>query len=166
MVGCSRSGVGCAMMGVMGGSAVMDRGLLDAEAVCGRLLAEGSVHALLARRRSRLFGDALFADLFGSGRGRPSVPGEVVASVMVLQALEGLSDRDACSRLWTDLGWKAAAGLAVTDEAFHSTVLVLWRNRLRGSDAPDRVFDAVRDLIAVTGAVKGRQRRVLDSSGA
>ena len=41
MVGCSRSGVGCAMMGVMQGSAVMDRELLDAEAVCGHLLAEG-----------------------------------------------------------------------------------------------------------------------------
>ena len=143
----------------------MDRGLLDAEAVCGRLFGEGSVYALLAEHRTRLFGDALFADLFASGRGRRSVPGGVVASVMVLQALEGLSDREACSRLQSDLGWKAA-GLAVTDEAFHLLVLVLWRNRLRVSDAPDRVFDAVRDLIAVTGAVKGRQRRVLDSSGA
>ena len=152
------------MMGVMQGSAVMDRELLDAAAVCGHLLAEGSVHALLARHRTRLFPDAMFGDLFASGRGRPSVPGEVVASVMVLQALEGLSDRDACSRLQTDLGWKAAAGLAVTDEAFHSTVLVLWRNRLRVSGAPDRVFDAVRDLIAATGAVKGRHRRVLDST--
>ena len=30
-----------------------------------------------------------FADLFASGRGRPSMPGEVVASVMVLQASGG-----------------------------------------------------------------------------
>ena len=43
------------MMGVMQGSAVMDRELLDAEAVCGHLLAEGSVHALLARHRTRCF---------------------------------------------------------------------------------------------------------------
>jgi len=35
-----------------------------------------------------LFGDELFADLFVSGRGRPSVPGDVIATVMVLQALE------------------------------------------------------------------------------
>ena len=80
-----------------------------------------------------LFPDELFGDLFESGRGRPSVPGEVVASVMVLQALEGLSDRAACLRLQTDVAWKAAAGLALTDEAFHPTVLVLWRNRLRAS---------------------------------
>ena len=148
----------------MQGTAGRDRVLLDAAAVCGHLLAEGSVHALLAEHRSRLFPDGMFGDLFGSGRGRPSVPGEVVAAVMVLQALEGLSDRQACARLQTDVAWKAAAGLALTDAAFHHTVLTLWRNKLRASDRPDRVFDAVRDLIELTGAVRGRHRRVLDST--
>ena len=38
--------------------------------------------------------------------------------------------------------WKAATGLALTDEAFRSTVLVLWRNKLRTSEAPQRIFDA------------------------
>jgi hypothetical protein len=47
----------------------------------------------------------------------------VVATVMVLQALEGRSDREACRALQTDIAWKAAAGLALTDEAFHPTVL-------------------------------------------
>ena len=148
----------------MQGTAVTDRELLDAAAVCGHLLAPGSVHALLAEHRSRLFPDEMFGDLFASGRGRPSVPGEVVASVLLLQALEGLSDRAACLRLQTDVAWKAAAGLALTDVAFHPTVLTLWRNRLRASDAPDRVFDAVRELVAATGAVSGSQRRVLDST--
>ena len=148
----------------MQGATDQDRELLDAAAVCGHLLLPGSVCALLAEHRSRLFPDSLFVDLFPSGRGRPSVPGEVVASVMVLQALEGLSDRAACARLQTDLGWKAAAGLALTDEAFHPTVLTVWRNRLRASGCPDRIFDAVRDLIAASGAVAGRERRVLDST--
>ena len=53
----------------------------------------GTVFAFLAEHRSRLFPDELFADLFPSGRGRPSIPGEVVASVIVLQALHGLTDR-------------------------------------------------------------------------
>ena len=148
----------------MQGIAVTDRELLDAAAVCGHLVAPGSVHGLLAEHRSRLFPDEMFGDLFGSGRGRPSVPGEVVATVMVLQALEGLSDRGASARLQTDVAWKAAAGLAITDEAFHPTVLTLWRNRLRASDRPDRVFDAVRELVAATGAISGRHRRVLDST--
>ena len=122
------------------------------------------MHAFLAEHRRRLFPDEMFADLFPSGRGRPSVPADVVATVMVLQALEGRSDREACRALQTDIAWKAAAGLALTDEAFHPTVLTLWRNKLRASDDPDRIFDAVRAVIAETGVIAGRHRRVLDST--
>ena len=95
----------------MQGSSRLDRELLDAAALCGHLLGKGSVHALLAEHRGVLFPDEVFADLFPSGRGRPSVPADVVASVMVLQALEGKSDREACRALQTDIAWKAATGL-------------------------------------------------------
>ena len=64
----------------------------------------------------------------------------------------------------TDIGWKAAAGLALTDEAFHSTVLVLWRNKLRASDAPQRIFDAVRSVIVESKVLEGKTRRALDST--
>ncbi len=146
------------------GSSGPDRELLDAAALCGHLLGEGSVHAFLAEHRRRLFPDEVFADLFRSGRGRPSVPADVVATVMVLQALEGRSDCEACRALQTDIAWKAAAGLALTDEAFHPTVLTLWRNKLRASDDPERIFNAVRTVIAQTGVIAGRHRRVLDST--
>ena len=105
----------------------------------------------------------MFEDLFGS-RGRPSVPGSVVATVMVLQALEGLSDREAIGRLRCDIRWKAAAGLSLTDEGFHPTVLTLWRGRLRNSGAPERIFDAVRRVVEESGVLSGRIRRVLDST--
>lgn len=122
------------------------------------------MHGFLAEHRRRLFPDEMFADLFPSGRGRPSVPADVIAAVMVLQALEGRSDREACRALQTDIAWKAAAGLALTDEAFHPTVLTLWRNKLRASGDPDRIFNAVRAVIAATGVIAGRHRRVLDST--
>lgn len=124
----------------------------------------GSVYAFLADHRQQLFPDELFADLFGSGRGRPSQPGELVATVLVLQSLEGLSDRDAIEALRTDLRWKVAAGLALDDEGFHPTVLTYWRNRLRVSQRPERIFDAVRDVVAQTGVLKGKSRRALDST--
>jgi IS5 family transposase len=146
------------------GESRVDRELLDAAALCGHLLEPGSVHAFLAEHRRRLFPDEMFADLFGSSRGRPSVPADVIAVVMVLQALEGLSDRQAARQLATNLAWKAAAGLAITDEAFHPTVLTLWRNKLRASKRPERVFEAVRAVIAETGILAGRTRRVLDST--
>jgi len=148
----------------MQGSSVPDRELLDAAALCAHLVPEGSVHAFLAEHRGRLFPDDMFADLFTSKRGRPSVPADVIATVMVLQSLEGLSDREAVRQLETNIAWKAATGLALTDEAFHSTVLVLWRNKLRDSEAPQRIFDAVRSVITESGVLAGKHRRALDST--
>jgi hypothetical protein len=62
-----------------------DRQLLDAEALVGHLVPEGSVFAFLARHRREVFPPELFADLFPAVTGRPSLPGEVAASVLVLQ---------------------------------------------------------------------------------
>jgi hypothetical protein len=47
----------------------------------------GSMFAFLAAHRRELFSDDDFADLFPSGRGWPSVPAAVMASVMLLQVL-------------------------------------------------------------------------------
>jgi IS5 family transposase len=138
--------------------------LLDAAALCRHLVREGSVYAFLANHRKDLFPDELFADLFPSGRGRPSVPADQVATVMVLQVLEGLSDREAAQQLACNIAWKVAAGLTLTDQGFHPTVLTLWRSRLRACDRPERVFEAVRAVIAQTGVLAGRQRRALDST--
>ena len=140
-----------------------DRELLDALGLCGHLVGEGSVYRFLAEHRRRLFPDEMFADLFGP-RGRPSVPGSVVATVMVLQALECCSDREALQRLRCDVRWKAAAGLGIGDEGFDASVLTLWRARLRASSRPQRVFDAVREVAACCGALTKRTRRVLDST--
>ncbi|MEL7158125.1 MAG: IS1182 family transposase [Actinomycetota bacterium] len=148
----------------MQGQSDPGRELLDAQAVVGHLVPADTVHGFLAEHRLRLFPDEMFADLFASGRGRPSVPADVIATVLVLQALEGLSDRDALRALVTDLRWKVAAGLALDDEGFHPTVLTLWRNKLRASDAPQRVFDAVREIVAETGVLAGKTRRALDST--
>ena len=140
-----------------------DRKLLDTMSVCGDLVPVGSVYRFLAEHRRAVFPDGMFADLYG-GRGRPSVPGSVVATVLVLQALEGLSDREAIGRLRCDIRWKAAAGLGLVDRGFHPTVLTLWRARLRNSTAPERVFDAVRTVVAESGVLSGRNKRVLDST--
>jgi hypothetical protein len=137
---------------------------MDAESVSGHLLPQGSVYAFLAGHRRELFPDAMFADLFPSALGRPSVPADVVAAVLLLQALEGRSDREAIEALTFDLRWKAACGLSVSAAAFHPTVLTYWRRRLSASPQPNRIFDAVREVIAATGAVRGKTRRALDST--
>jgi transposase len=140
------------------------RDLLDVESVAGHLLKPGSVFAFLAAHRRELFPDAMFADLFPSGRGRPSVPADVMASVITLQALHGLPDSETVDAVTYDLRWKAACGLPVTAAAFHATTLTYWRRRLAASDRPNRIFDAVREVVAQTGVFSGKTRRVLDST--
>lgn len=95
---------------------------------------------------------------------RRSVPADVVATVMVLQSLEGLSDRDAAMALRTNIAWKVAAGLSLDDEGIHYSVLTYWRSRLRASEAPERIFDAVRSVIDAPGVLAGKRRRALDST--
>jgi hypothetical protein len=129
---------------------------------CDGRLAEDSIYGLLHRECLRLFPDEMFADLF-CDTGRRSVPPSIVATVMVLQRLEGCSDREAVERFTYDARWKyAAGGLPFDYPGFVHTVLVDMRARLAGSEDPDRIFEVTRDTAKRAGLV-GR-RRVLDST--
>jgi hypothetical protein len=133
---------------------------------CEAALPEGSVYRFLARERTRLFPPELFADLF-QPTGRRSVPPSILAVVMVLQRLEGLSDREAADRFAFDVRWRYAAGVAdaVAGEetaSFAHTVLVDLRARLRASADPDRIFRVTCDLARQLGLVG--IKRVLDSA--
>ncbi|GFG50424.1 transposase [Mycolicibacterium agri] len=140
------------------------RELLDAESVAGHLLKSDSVFRFLATHRGELFPEEMFADLFPSRRGRPSVPAEVMASVITLQALHGLSDNETVDAVTFDLRWKAACGLPITAPAFHSTTLTYWRRRLAASARPNRIFEAVKSVVAATAVLAGKTRRALDST--
>jgi transposase len=146
------------------GRSECQRELLDAESVAGHLLKADSVFTFLAAHRAELFPNEMFADLFPTGRGRPSVPADVMAAVITLQALQGLSDSETVDAVTFDLRWKAACGFPVTAGAFHATTLTYWRRRLAASDRPNRIFDAVKSVVAQTGALAGKSRRALDST--
>ena len=125
-------------------------------------MASESIYGLLHRECFDLFPDELFADLF-TDVGRRSVPPMIVAVVMVLQRIEGCSDREAVDRFCFDARWKyAAGGLDFDYPGFVHTVLVDMRARLARSQRPDRVFDKTLEVAKAAGLV-GR-RRVLDST--
>jgi hypothetical protein len=129
---------------------------------CDDKLSPTSIYRLLHRESHRLFPDEAFADLF-TDVGRWSIPPQIVAVVMVLQRLEGLSDREAVDRMTFDLRWKyAAGGLDFDHPGFVHTVLVDMRARLRRSDRPNRIFESALDVARKAGIV-GR-KRVLDST--
>ncbi len=129
---------------------------------CEGRVSPDSIYGLLHRECFRLFGDEMFADLF-SDAGRNCVPPMIVAVVMVLQRLEGCSDREAVERFTYDARWKyAAGGLGFDYPGFVHTVLVDMRARLRASERPERIFEVVLETAKAAGLV-GR-RRVLDST--
>ncbi len=163
-VWCSRWWVRRVRLRVMQGMNDPNRELLDAGALCRQLVDEGSVYAFLADHRTEVFSDDMFADLFLSRRGRPSIPAGVMASAMILKELEGLSDRQAAEALRCDIRWKVACGLALDDTGVHYTVFTYWRQRLAKSESPDRIADAVRQVVDATGILTGKRRRVLDST--
>ena len=129
----------------------------DAAGFCEQSLPENSIYRFLARERDRLFPDELFADLF-TDRGRRSVPPSVVATVMVLHRLDGLSDRETVDRYAFDVRWRYAAGVggyaAGGWTRFAHTVLVDMRERLRRSARPNRIFEV--GLAAAAAARVGR----------
>jgi hypothetical protein len=139
--------------------------LNDMDRFCDEALAENSIYALLHRERDRLFPDEMFADLF-CDRGRRSVPPSVVAVVMVLQRLEGLSDREAVERYSFDARWRYAAGVGSYDcggwASFAHTVLVDFRARLDRSGDKRRIFNRSVAVAGKAGLVGAK--RVLDST--
>lgn len=137
----------------------------DVARFCDEALAQTSIYSFLRRERDQLFCDEAFSDLF-TGHGRRSVPPSVIAVVMVLQRLEGLSDREAVDRYCFDNRWRYAAGVGGYDAggwaSFSHMVLVDMRERLRRSDRPNRIFDAALGAAREAGLI-GR-KRALDST--
>ncbi len=131
-------------------------------AFCAGRVPEESVYGVLHRECFALFPDEMFAVLF-TVVGRRSVPPMIVAVVMVLQRIEGCSDREAVDRFAFDARWKyAAGGLDFDYPGFVHTVLVDMRARLAASQCPDRIFQVTLEAARKAGLV-GR-KRVLDST--
>ena len=128
----------------------------------GGRVKDDSIWAVLHRECHVLFPDELFADLFTT-TGRRSVPPRIVAVVMVLQRLFGLSDREAVQAFEFDARWKyACGGLDFDYPGFVHTVLVDMRARLHGSEQPKRIFEVTLDAAREAGVVSAK--RVLDST--
>jgi hypothetical protein len=141
-----------------------DRELLDAQALVGHLVAEGSMFAFLADHRRDVFPDGEFKDLFPSGKGRRSIPASVMASILVLQTLHDFSDRETADAARCDLRWKVATGMPLDHNGFDPSTLVYRRTRLARSTRPHRISDVVRRVVAETGVLRGRGKRAVDST--
>jgi hypothetical protein len=92
------------------GESRVDRELLDVAALVGASGPGRELVCVLGRASPPVFPDGLFADLLGSRTGRPSIPADVIASVLVLQTPHYLSDREAVEALRRDLRGRPRVG--------------------------------------------------------
>ncbi|GGV01412.1 hypothetical protein GCM10010211_80870 [Streptomyces albospinus] len=128
----------------------------DVWEICRELTPAGSVFAFLVEHRGALFPAWMFAETYSSRNGRLSMPPQILAAVITLQTLHGLSDFETVQELRCDLRWNAACGLGLNDTAFDPSLLAYFRRRLCRSARPNRVFEAVREVVKGSAVVERR----------
>ena len=124
-----------------------------------------SFYGLMASHRGRLFRDEDFADLYCSDNGRPSVPPSLLATALLLQTYERVSDEDAKARADFDLRWKVALGIGVEERPYAKSTLQLFRAQLILHDQVRAVFQRSLEFARQTGYFRARKvKTVLDTS--
>lgn len=106
------------------------RGLFEADTRYGEFVGQRTFYGYLANQRDELFRDEDFAALYSADRGRPSVPPSLLATALVLQTYDGVSDEEAKQRADYDLRWKVALGLEVETRPFAKSTLQEFRAQL------------------------------------
>jgi hypothetical protein len=87
-------------------------------------------YGFLAAQRGELFRDEDFAGLYVPDNGRPSVPPSLLATALVLQTHDGVSDDEAKQRAAYDLRWKVALGVGLEARPFAKSTLQEFRAQL------------------------------------
>ena len=119
-----------------------------------------SFYGLLASLRGRLFRDADFAEFYCPDNGRDSVPPSLLATALLLQSHDKVSDAEAKARADFDLRWKVALGIEVEDRPFAKSTLQVFRAQLILYDKVREVFEYSLRLARESGYLKGRGMRV------
>jgi hypothetical protein len=120
-----------------------------------------SFYGFLALHREELFRDEDFADLYCSDNGRPSVSPSLLATALLLQAYEGVSDEEAKARADFDLRWKVALGIGLEERPFAKSTLQLFRARLVIHERMQTVFRKSLDFARWTGYLRSRRLKVV-----
>jgi transposase len=106
------------------------RGLFEADRLYAGFVGRETFYGWLATQRGELFPDELFLGLYIAGWGRPSVPPSLLATALVLQTYDGVSDDEATQRAAYDLRWKVALGIEVEARPFAKSTLQEFRAQL------------------------------------
>ena len=136
------------------------RGLWEADRLYLDHVGRESFYGLLASLRGRLFRDAEFAEFYCPDNGRDSVPPSLLATALLLQSHDKVSDAEAKARADFDLRWKVALGIEAEDRPFAKSTLQVFRAQLILHDKVREVFEGSLRLARESGYLKGRGMRL------
>jgi transposase len=125
---------------------------------------KGNLYVDLRAEFGTLYNDQLFADLYPP-EGRPvEVAPWRLALVMVMQYIEGLTDRQAADAVRRCMDWKYALSLDLMDPGFDFTLLHDFRYRLLTHEAGQRFLDTFLAACKARGWLKARGTQRTDST--
>jgi transposase len=125
---------------------------------------KGNLYVDLRAEFGMVYHDQLFADLYPP-QGRPvEVAPWRLALVMVMQYIEGLTDRQAADAVRRCMDWKYALSLDLHDPGFDFTLLHDFRQRLLAHDAAQRLLDTFLTTCKARGWLKARSTQRTDST--
>src|SRR6266511_4720724 len=134
------------------------RGLFEADTTYLTFVGEHSFYGWLASQRAELFEDEAFSGLYVLDNGRPSVPPSLLATALVLQTYDGVSDDEAKRRATYDLQWKVALGVELDARPFAKSTLQEFRAQLIIHEEQGIVFQKSLEVAKKLGRFKSKGR--------
>ena len=136
------------------------KGLWEADRLYLDYVGKDTFYGLLASLRGQLFSDDDFAEIYCPDNGRDSVPPSLLATALLLQTYDQVSDAEAKARADFDIRWKVALGIEIEDRPFAKSTLQLFRAQLILHDKVREVFEGSLRLARQSGYLKKRGMRV------
>ncbi len=128
-----------------------------------RLSPKGTMVTQLRDALGPIYSDESFAHLFPT-RGRPAEAPWRLALVTVLQAIEGLTDRQAAEYVRTRVDWLYALALPLSDPGFDYSILTDFRQRLLAAQAQELILEPILQLCRERGWLKARGKQRTDAT--
>src|SRR5712692_4271240 len=132
----------------------LQRGLFEADTLYSDFVGRDTFYGWLASQRGALFRDEDFAQLYVLTNGRPSVPPSLLATALVLQTYDGVSDDEAKQRADYDLRWKVALGIELDARPFAKSTLQEFRAQLIVHEQTLAIFERTLDMAKRRGVWK------------
>ena len=136
------------------------RGFWEADRLYLDHVGKDTFYGLLASLRGWLFRDAEFAEFYCPDNGRDSVPPSLLATALLLQSHDKVSDAEAKARADFDIRWKVALGIEVEDRPFAKSTLQVFRAQLILHDKVREVFESSLRLARESGYLQKRGMKV------